>query len=143
MGLLVEQHDDGLVVLWLDSCDKDSIPVNLSFRWLFTPERLAAPSDVWPGYMLLFARNEAKWVKALLKSIAFILSEPWLGRNKAFKQRIGALRRFFSLPFTNVLMRDAHLGRTVIAAQVVRIKYVSIYSFMHKCKCCLGISTFS
>ena len=134
MGLLVEQHDDGLVVLWLDGRNKASIPVNLSFRWLFTPERLAALGDIWPSYMLLFARNEAKRVEALLKSITFILSEPWLGRNKAFEQRIGLLRRFLSLPFTNVLMRDVHLGRTVVAAQVVRIKHISIYSFMHKCK---------
>lgn len=134
MGLLVEQHDDGLVVLWLDGCNKASIPVNLSFRWFFTPERFAALSDIRPGYMLLFARNKAKRVEALLKSITFILSEPWLGRNKAFKQRIGALRCFLSLPFTNVLMRDAHLGRTVVGPQVVRIKHISIYSSMHKCK---------
>ena len=109
MGLPVEQHDDGLVVLWLDSCNKASIPVNLSFRWFFTPERLTALTDIRPGYMLLFARNEAKRVEALLKSAAFILSEPWLGRYEAFKQRSGALRRFLSLPFTNVLMRDMHL----------------------------------
>ena len=85
MGLLVEQHDDGLVVLWLDRSNKASIPVNLSFRWFFTPERLATLSDVLSSYMLLFARNEAKWVEALLKSIALILSELWLGCYKAFK----------------------------------------------------------
>lgn len=132
MGLLVEQHDDGFVVFWLDSCNKASIPVYLGFRWFFAPERFAALSDVWTGHVLLFTRNEAERVEALLKSIAFILSEPWLGRYEAFKQGIGALRHFFSLPITNVLMRDVHLDRAVIAAQVVRIKHISIYGLMHK-----------
>lgn len=134
MGLRVKQDYDAFIVFWFDGCNKASVPVNLGFRRFSASERFAAFGDVWSSCVLLFARSEAKWVEAFLKSIAFILSEPWLGCYKTFKQGIGALWRLLSFFFTNVLMRDVHLDRTVEASQVVRIKHASIYSLMHKCK---------
>ena len=134
MGLRVKQDYDTLIVFWFDGRNKAPVPVNLSFRRFSVSERFAAFGDVWPSCVLLLARNEAKRVEAFLKSIAFILSEPWLGCYKTFKQGIGAFWSLLSFFFTNVLMRDVHLDRTIEASQVVRIKHVSIYSLMHKCK---------